>query len=177
MKLELVTDFVNTAELEEGTDVLDSPRALVAWLAERRLAPSGARAERRDLEEAIAVREALRDLLLANNEGRVDVAAASATLDAAARRARLHTRFDPDGTARLEPGAGGAAGGVGRILAVVADAMAAGEWRRLKACRADACRWAFVDRARNQSRAWCSMETCGNREKAKRFRERHAASP
>ncbi|MGH3007295.1 MAG: CGNR zinc finger domain-containing protein, partial [Gaiellaceae bacterium] len=46
---------------------------------------------------------------------------------------------------------------------------------RLKACRAEDCRWAFYDRARNRSRHWCSMAVCGNRTKARTFRRRHAA--
>ena len=51
--------------------------------------------------------------------------------------------------------------------------MADGSWQRLKACRASDCQWAFVDTARNHSRSWCSMASCGNREKARAFRERH----
>ena len=31
----------------------------------------------------------------------------------------------------------------------------------------------FYDQSRNRSRAWCSMEVCGNREKARSFRVRH----
>jgi predicted RNA-binding Zn ribbon-like protein len=52
--------------------------------------------------------------------------------------------------------------------------MADGSWSRLKACRSDTCQWAFIDNARNRSRQWCDMAVCGNREKARRFRSRHA---
>ena len=45
---------------------------------------------------------------------------------------------------------------------------------RLSACRDENCRVAFYDKSRNRSRAWCSMEVCGNREKARSFRQRHA---
>ena len=48
------------------------------------------------------------------------------------------------------------------------------EWKRLKTCRDEHCRVAFYDKSRNRSRAWCSMEVCGNREKARSFRQRHA---
>jgi predicted RNA-binding Zn ribbon-like protein len=48
-----------------------------------------------------------------------------------------------------------------------------GTWPKLKACRSDTCRWAFVDHARNRSRQWCSMSLCGNRAKARAFRARH----
>ncbi len=66
------------------------------------------------------------------------------------------------------------AGGVGAVLAAAGEAMADGSWQRLKACRSDSCRWAFVDNARNRSRQWCSMSVCGNREKARTFRRRRA---
>jgi predicted RNA-binding Zn ribbon-like protein len=51
--------------------------------------------------------------------------------------------------------------------------MAGESWERLKACRAEDCRWAFLDDAKNHSRAWCSMKVCGNRAKARAYRERH----
>ena len=38
--------------------------------------------------------------------------------------------------------------------------------RRVKQC--GRCDWLFLDRSRNQSRRWCSMETCGNRSKMAR---------
>jgi len=60
------------------------------------------------------------------------------------------------------------------VLAAVGEAMSDGTWRRLKACRSDTCRFAFIDNARNQSRQWCSMQVCGNREKARAFRARRA---
>jgi predicted RNA-binding Zn ribbon-like protein len=52
--------------------------------------------------------------------------------------------------------------------------MADATWERMKACRADDCRWAYLDTARNRSRAWCSMRVCGNRAKVQAYRERHA---
>ena len=86
-------------------------------------------------------------------------------VDAAARRAQLRAGFS-GGRLVFESR--------DEILAAVAEAMAEGSWQRLKACRADDCRWAFIDTARNRSRQWCDMAICGNREKARRFRSRHA---
>ena len=58
-------------------------------------------------------------------------------------------------------------------MIAVHEAMAEGSWDRLKACRASDCEWAFIDTAKNHSRQWCSMGSCGNREKARAFRQRH----
>ena len=171
--VDLVLDFVNSADLEDQRDELDDARGLVRWLAAHRLAGARVRARDADAADARAVREALRELLRANNGIVVDEAAAAATLDAAARRAGLAVRFDT-GTIRLAPRERGVQGALGDVLAAAAEAMADGSWQRLKACRSDTCRWAFVDNARNRSRQWCAMSVCGNRQKARAFRERHA---
>ena len=39
---------------------------------------------------------------------------------------------------------------------------------RIRAC--DRCGWLFLDSSRGGRRRWCSMSTCGNREKASRHR-------
>ena len=118
------------------------------------------------------MREAVRELLRANNGVEIDRDHASATLDEAARRAGLAVRFEA-GAIRFRSTRGGVAGGLALVLAAVGEAMADGSWPRLKACRSDTCRFAFIDNARNQSRQWCSMQVCGNREKARSFRARH----
>jgi predicted RNA-binding Zn ribbon-like protein len=172
--LELVRSFVNTREVEDGTDELADPTALAAWLGDRGLMRART-ASRSDLEQARRLREALRVLLLANN-GISTRAEAAAVLDRAARRAGLGVRFRA-GTGRLESTAGGVDGALGRLLAAVAAAMLDGTWSRLKACRADDCQWAFYDHARNRSRTWCSMAVCGNRAKARAYRSRRRRSP
>jgi predicted RNA-binding Zn ribbon-like protein len=172
-KLDLVRDFVNSVDLEEQRDELGDAPGLVRWFAGHRLAGAHVRARAADAADARAVREALRELLRANNGVTVDEAAAAAVLDAAARRAGLAVRFD-SGAIRLAPREHGVQGALGAVLAAAAEAMADGSWQRLKACRSDTCRWAFIDNARNRSRQWCSMSVCGNRQKARSFRERHA---
>jgi predicted RNA-binding Zn ribbon-like protein len=48
------------------------------------------------------------------------------------------------------------------------------DWSKLKLCGSDTCRWAFYDRSKNHTSRWCTMATCGNRAKARRFRQKHA---
>jgi predicted RNA-binding Zn ribbon-like protein len=167
---QLIVDFVNTAELDPQRESLGTPADLVRWVREHDLGPC-ARASEAELDEARHVREALREVLLAHNEVAVDLDAANRVLDAAARRAGLTLRFS-ECVAHLEPSGKGVQAALGRILIAVSDLMADGTWDRLKACRADDCRWAFYDSARNQSRAWCSMQSCGNRAKVHAFRSR-----
>ena len=170
---DLIQDFVNTLhkDLYGDEEELQTPAALAAWLQARGLVGS-TRATSKDLVHAIELREALRVLLLANNDVEVDASAAQRVLDDAACRGRVELRF-VDGAPTLAPAAPGIAGALGRIVAAVHGSVADGSWPRLKACRAEDCEWAFVDHAKNQSRAWCSMSSCGNRAKARAHRERH----
>jgi predicted RNA-binding Zn ribbon-like protein len=174
-QLEIVQAFVNTADVGSGSDELDTPPALVAWLAEHALIEKGTAASEKDLEYTRALREALRALLYANAGGELDPKAPP-VLDAAAERAGLRLYFCADGKAGLMSCAEGVDGAHGRLLEIVAEAMRGGTWTRLKACRSDDCRWAFFDGSKNHSRAWCSMALCGNRAKARAFRERQAGA-
>jgi predicted RNA-binding Zn ribbon-like protein len=169
-ELELVREFVNTVDIEAGTEALSSPTALGEWLQDHGL--GAVRATRQDLRLAVELREAMRAALLAHTDRQPVPAAASAALDGAACRARLQLRFDKQGRAGLEPQASGAAGALGRLLAIVNDAIAQGTWERLKACREHTCEWAFYDHTKNRSGAWCTMDVCGNRAKARAYRER-----
>jgi predicted RNA-binding Zn ribbon-like protein len=169
---DLVQDFVNSRELRPEAEAFATPEQLSDWLAERGLLEPGARVTTAELAEAVRVREALRDVLSAKVGIEVDGGAAKAEIDAAARRAGLEVRFDPT-CPRVEPTARGVRGAVGRILVEVYDEMVDGVWERMKACKADDCRWAFLDTSKNRSRAWCSMESCGNRAKVHAYRRRH----
>jgi len=169
---ELIRDFVNTRDLLDGEEHLGTPEELDGWLETHSLSRGDAKATPADLQRAIELREALRQLLLEHTGVEVDRDTASGTLDRAARRARIELCFERCSGA-LTPAAWGIDAALGRIVIQVHHAMTDGSWERLKACRASDCEWAFIDNARNHSRAWCSMKSCGNREKARAFRERH----
>jgi predicted RNA-binding Zn ribbon-like protein len=169
--LEAVRAFVNTVDLEDGSEELADPGALVRWLADHELIEAGTEATEVDLRNAIAVREALRRQLLANNGTEPDAGSID-TLRAAARRARVGLDFRADGS-HLEPQADGVDGALGRMLSRVHAAQYDGTWSRLKACPWHTCHAAFYDHTKNHSGVWCTMEVCGNRAKAKAYRERH----
>jgi predicted RNA-binding Zn ribbon-like protein len=173
--LGLIQAFVNTADLEPGTEALGDPDKLVAWFVAKGLMAPDQRADAADLKHAIAVREAIRGAIGANSGGSfypVDIA----TLNGAASASRLLPRFGPDGKARLEPHAHGVEGALGRIVGTLFAAMNEEDWTRLKLCDSSTCRWAFYDQSRNHSSRWCNMASCGNRQKAKRFRQRAKTS-
>jgi predicted RNA-binding Zn ribbon-like protein len=176
-ELELVREYVNTLDIEAGTDALATPAALAGWLSGHGLAAPDLRPTTADLRRAVAIREALRAILLSHGNRSPEPADAWRVLDEQARRARLEVRFGADGEALVEPAAGAVDGAIGRLLAIVHAAVAEPDrWRRLKACRLHTCEWAFYDHTKNRSGAWCNMAVCGNRAKARAYRERRASA-
>ena len=167
-----VRAFVNTLDRDEAEDRIARPEELAAWLAEQQLLPAGATARPADVRRAVRFREALRELLLANNDGHQMPIEAGRALNEVAARARLRLRVDEGGTARLEAAGDTVDAALGRLLVIVYRAMENDTWPRLKACRADTCQWAFYDHSKNRSGHWCSMEVCGSRHKAQQYRER-----
>lgn len=173
-RLALVQLFINSCDMEAGgKDLLSDPVVLERWLREHALLKERVRLTEGDLRHAIEVREALRDLLAAN-EGQPVHKDAVETLSRAARSAQLVVQFEEDGQGKLEPAAYGVDAALGELLAIAFRAMVDGSWPRLKACRDETCRWAFYDYSKNRSGSWCLMSVCGNRCKARKFRkERH----
>jgi predicted RNA-binding Zn ribbon-like protein len=171
--LRLVQAFVNTLDIENGVEELASPAALERVLVELGAPVRGTgRLAASDLATALELREALRALALANSGLPVE-AAHLETLDRVAAAARLTVRFDGT-SAQLVAQAQGLDGSLGRILAVVHEAITDGTWWRLKGCPRDVCRWVFYDRSRNGSGKWCAMSVCGNRTNTKSYRRRAA---
>ncbi|MFN2615649.1 MAG: CGNR zinc finger domain-containing protein [Thermoleophilaceae bacterium] len=171
--LELVRNFVNTADVEDAEEDVGSGDSLRAWLVGRGLMDPTEPVSDGDVRRAHEVREGLRAMLLANNGVELDRAAVEA-LDRAASRAGLRPRFEPGAEPTLEPDARGVDGALAHLLAIVAQAAADGSWYRLKACPSESCRWAFYDRSKNRSKRWCRMDVCGNAAKARAYRRRHA---
>jgi predicted RNA-binding Zn ribbon-like protein len=173
--LTLVQDFINTLHMDTGVheDAIETASALERWLVEHKLALGRQHLTAGDVAHAASVREALRDLLAAN-DGKPVAKEALETLSRAARSAQLFVAFEPQGRARLRPAARGVDAALGELLARAFESMSDGSWRRLKACHEHDCRWVFYDRSKNQTGSWCSMRSCGNRAKARRFRAKHA---
>ncbi len=68
----------------------------------------------------------------------------------------------------------GHAARVARIATSAIDLLTGPQLDRVREC--PGCGWLFIDASRNRSRRWCSMETCGNRSKARRHQSRARVS-
>jgi predicted RNA-binding Zn ribbon-like protein len=62
------------------------------------------------------------------------------------------------------------------IAQSAAELLTAPELQQVRECEARDCYWLFLDNSRNRSRRWCSMDACGNREKARRHYHRQRGS-
>ena len=153
---ELIVRFINTLDVEAGTDVLDTVDAWQSWLSAQGLGGGFGRESARDLEQARELRDDLRAL-------------ASGARRAQTRQVGIQVALTDDGEVEL-----GSDTAVGLIAAAAAKVAIEKRLDRVKICPADDCRWAFYDTSRNRSRQWCSMEVCGNRAKARAHRERSA---
>jgi predicted RNA-binding Zn ribbon-like protein len=167
--LGLVEEFLRTRN--EVTD----PAGLLRWRAERGLAAGPGALP---FDRAVRLREALRAVLASHNGIPLDrnsVGVVNAEIAACGLRPAL----DPDTAGRVRWLAGTEAGTetdalAAAVLAAVLDATADGSWRRMKACAADDCRYAFYDHTRNCSGRWCDVSGCGANARMRAYRRRHA---
>jgi len=142
------------------------------------------------LRRIVALREAIYRIFSAVAHGRPPDAADIGLLNLELGSALSHLRLvaagkDGRGTARAaaEPDAprfgwswAGMEDELTSLLWPVARAATAlltsSDLARVRECADDACGWLFLDHSRNGSRRWCDMADCGNRAKARRYRER-----
>jgi predicted RNA-binding Zn ribbon-like protein len=172
-ELAILEAFVNTLHDGLSREDLTDLNALRRWFVRHGLLAARDRLADGDLARALAVREALRDLLSAHN-GDVPSRRARSVLNRAAQAAPVVLRFDEHGHSGLVPAGRGLDGALARLFAIMQAAVADGTWERLKSCSDAGCRYAFYDRSRNRSGTWCDMASCGNRAKARAFRGRQA---
>jgi predicted RNA-binding Zn ribbon-like protein len=169
-RLELLQRFINSHnhDLPEDWDRIGTAAKAQAWLKEKRLIEPGDRISAADATRLRELREALRALIVAGGEPNP----AAADIVRAEGRPLVVT-IDDRGVTALEPVGRGADGAVATLLGILHEAQLSGEWSRMKACRQ--CEYAFFDRSKNRSAAWCSMSICGNRTKNRAYYRRRTA--
>lgn len=176
-RLELLQRFVNTHnhDFPDDWDRLGTAAKATAWLRAKGLIGAGARVSAAEAALLRELREALRALIVAGRDGSPDPAAV-ALVAAAARDAAMTVGLDEHGRTQLAPAAPGADGAIATLLGILHEAQLTGDWDRMKGCRQ--CEYAFFDRSKNRSAAWCAMSICGNRTKNRAYyRRRRGGAP
>jgi predicted RNA-binding Zn ribbon-like protein len=171
-RLELLQRFINSYnhDFPREWDRIGTAAKAQAWLREKRLLAPGERLSGADAARLREFREALRALVVANLGGAGPDEAAAGVIRALSRSAQLRVTLDDSGRTTLEPVCRGVDGAVATLLGILHEAQIGGDWSRLKGCRK--CEYAFFDRSKNRSAAWCAMSMCGNRTKNRAYYRR-----
>jgi predicted RNA-binding Zn ribbon-like protein len=168
-------DFANTVyqrRPELGRDLLDSAGALARWLERAGLlssAESRVLVDDASLAEARNVRGLLWRVFDAQIDGQPLPTEALADLFGVVRDGLdLGLSVAADGSPAPLTARGACA-----ALALEGIKLALNPpGRPVRTC--DRCGWFFLDTSRGRRRRWCSMQTCGNRAKASRYRSAHS---
>lgn len=177
----LCLDFANTVNKrpEPDRDYLATARDLRRWtrLAAAAHGPAvqiaAGRAAYRDdlLHEAIRLREAVYAIFANVVEGHEPADRDVAVVTAKYAQGLAYASLRPAGNAFVLTWP---ADDARRTLwAVAHDAvqhLLAGPLDRIGRC--PSCRWLFVDISKNRQRRWCSMATCGSRDKSRHYYRR-----
>jgi predicted RNA-binding Zn ribbon-like protein len=177
----LALDFVNTVSgMRDFNPIERLPgwAELVEWAEQAGLLKSGhqPRGSPEALAQAIAVREALHDVVVCSLEQREPDPEPLAELNRWVADALAHRHLKPTGSGRFAIEYD-REGPLWFLRPVAADAaeLLQGELERVRMCEESVegrCAWLFLDTTRNHSRRFCSMKDCGNRAKQRRFQQR-----
>ena len=190
LDIERCLSFVNTLSARTTlapSEKLVSYEALVAWARDAGVVKSedadrlNARAKRRQDEaervvtNARELRELLHETFTATSNGKAPAAATLDDLSSLLGGWYRYGRLVPGGDALHWCYSGG--DDLDRVLWEIARTasrlLTSSRLSRVRACAAEDCGWWFLDDSKNASRRWCDMKICGNREKIRRFRDRH----
>jgi predicted RNA-binding Zn ribbon-like protein len=172
-RLELLQRFINSHnhDFPPDWDRIGTPDKAQAWLRWKKLVAPGDEITTADVARLQELREAIRALVVANQRGEPAIAAVEVIRRGAGL---LAVAIDDRGRTSLEPACGGVDGAVATLLGILHEAQLTGHWSRMKGCRR--CEYAFFDRSKNRSAAWCAMSICGNRTKNRTYYRRRRDS-
>ncbi len=124
---------------------------------------------------ALALRESLYRIFQSIAAGRTPARQDLAILNAALATVMGHARVETQGREFVWSWSDGTPS-LDRLLWPVvraaAELLVSPKLPRVRECASGTCSWLFLDHSPTQRRRWCSMKTCGNRDKVRRFYER-----
>lgn len=182
-----VLDLVNTLDWrfrESGTEELLTSYAdlldfalqsgIITQTDARRTQREPAASKDRALAAARGVREAAAAVLYSILDGRKPESGSLAKLEAIFKEAFAHRVLVTGDDGPQWAWATIDAELPVRKLALSAERLlTSDQLERLRSCASLECRWLFLDTSKNHSRRWCEMSICGNRMKARRFKQQH----
>lgn len=168
-------DLLNTTPKVDGVlvDFFQRDEDVVRWLVAAGFTAEGEPVTSGLLAAARGLREALRKLVLRRKAGeRGDLAPLNAYLAEAQSfpqlawdrsKALTITRVRQEKTAMQR---------MGPVAEAAAELLVTGDFDLVRQCEDASCVLWFYDRTKSHHRRWCSMATCGNRNKVAAYRKR-----
>ncbi|GAB3677945.1 CGNR zinc finger domain-containing protein [Saccharopolyspora tripterygii] len=166
---ELIIAFANTLDIEDDTDTLREPAGLAGWLVEHEVTARTPAVTDADHERCLRLRAGVRELLGTEQQRSHVLADADAVL----LDLPLLASLTPDSALQPDPHLPLTSRALASLAAALTTLLITGEVERIKRCPAEDCGWVFWDSTKNRSRRWCSMQVCGNRQKARTFAARN----
>ncbi|MFD6286120.1 CGNR zinc finger domain-containing protein [Streptomyces sp. NPDC060205] len=149
-------------------EMFASPERLDAWYLEAGIVDTVSPGTDTDLARAVAVREAVYELVTARRLGEPYDGTALAAVNDAARM--------PPATPQLTAAGRRTDATPQEALSTVArhavEVLSGPDVPLLKECGNPECTRVYLDRSRGMRRQWCGMESCGNKLKAAAYRAR-----
>jgi predicted RNA-binding Zn ribbon-like protein len=187
----LCLDFANTLSRRPTREPVEHFNSYADWLdwarqagmltstemrslgQESRRQPGHAQAA---LQRAVDVREALYRLFAAvaakDAPPQQDVASFNRALQEAMARPRLAPKARSFVWQWAETG-GALIAPLWPVIRSAAELLTSDTLALVRECEAEECGWLFLDTSRNHQRRWCDMRVCGNRNKARRYYQKH----
>jgi predicted RNA-binding Zn ribbon-like protein len=156
---------------------LRSPDDLSHWLVQCGLTTGPARVTHPDLADAHTLREAIFRIARAAIDRRPAPPTDVRTVNGWARRSDLAPRFERLGGGVRRDGGATVPPALATLARDAVDLFGGPLAGRVRECAAVDCSGLFLDTSRARRRRWCSMTTCGNREKVAAYRRRRAGAP
>ena len=167
----LCLDFANTVDWHESdhsVELLADADSLATWA--RVVGEGDLEVDAADLGCAVELRDALWAAFRATTHGQSVPALALAVLNRNLDLAPGHRRLALSGgrVAWSDRPVRGIDGLLTRIAGSAASLLTEpGRLSRVRMCEAEGCGWLFLDESRGARRRWCSMQSGGNRAKAR----------
>lgn len=174
-ELGVVHAFLNTWDMIGPRERFETPARMQDWFAKRALIGPTVSVSEKQFQRVLVLRYGLRHILSTSWDGAAPDRKVIWDLNHSTELMPLALQFGHDGTPALLAAQDGFEGGVGRILAIVSNAVLDGSWQRLKVCKNLECQRTYFDRSKNRAAVWCTTQGCGNRLNARAFRARAEA--
>lgn len=173
-----VLDFLNTEVRIDGelVDLLQTDEDVPRWLARAGWPVVGKIAEKYQREEFLELARSLRGAIRSAVENRRAGEPVSGMMNLFLYDAHSHLQLIPDdkGELHLERQRNSTTlkEVLGPLTESAAELLVNGDLSMIKHCENPECVLWFYDRTRSHRRRWCSMATCGTRNKVAAYRRR-----